>query len=91
MILIEVTNVDELVRKNKGRIASLIGSFVTDVEAEVEKVIIERLKEAFAEDGVQAKIASVRGVDLGSLDLDFDEIKYFKLEGASSEKKRDTP
>lgn len=69
MILIEITNVDELVRKNKGRVASIIGPFMTDVEAEVEKVIIAQLKEAFAEDGVKAHIVSVGGVTMRSFNI----------------------
>lgn len=88
MILIEVTNIDELVRKNKGRVASVIGPFVTDVEAEVEKVIIEQLKEAFAKDGVQAKIVSVGGVSLRSFNLDLDEAHSPKTGKAPHEKKR---
>lgn len=72
MILIEVTNVDDLVRKNKGRVASLIGPWLTDVEAEVEKVIIEQLKAAFARDGVKAHLVSVGGLKLRHLNLDFE-------------------
>ena len=56
MILIEITNVDELVRKNKGTVASVIGPWLTDVEAEVEKVIVEQLKSAFTRDGVKAQV-----------------------------------
>lgn len=72
MILIEIKNVDELVRKNKGPVASLIGPWLTNVEAEVEKVIMKQLKEAFARDGVRAHIVSVGGLSLRHLDLDFD-------------------
>jgi len=72
MILIEITNVDELVRKNKGTVASVIGPWLTNVEAEVEKVIVDQLKTAFARDGVKAHIASVGGINLRHLRLDFD-------------------
>ena len=72
MILIEVTNVDELVRKNKGRVASMIGPWLTDVEAEVEKVVIEQIKKAFARDGVKANIVSIGGLKLRHLNFDFD-------------------
>ena len=71
MILIEITNVDELVRKNKGTVASVIGPWLTDVEAEVEKVIVEQLKSAFTRDGVKAHIVSVGGIKLRHLRLDF--------------------
>lgn len=70
MILIEVTNVDELVRKNKGRIASMIGPWLTDVEAEVEKIIIEQIKAQFAEEGVRAHIGSIGGLHFRHLNLD---------------------
>jgi len=73
MILIEVTNVDELVRKNKGRVASVIGPWLTDVESEVEKVVIEQLKRAFAKDGVQANIVSIGGLKLRHLNFDNQE------------------
>ena len=64
MIVIEITNVDELVKRKKGRIASIIGPLLTDVEAEVEKAVIEQIKEAFGGEGVEAKIVSVRGLRL---------------------------
>ena len=64
VIVIEITNVDELVKRKKGRIASIIGPLITDVEAEVEKAVIEQIKEAFGSEGVEAKIASVRGLRL---------------------------
>ncbi|HEX6383531.1 MAG TPA: cytochrome-c oxidase [Anaerolineae bacterium] len=63
MILIEITNISELVKQKKGAIASIIGPFVKDVEAEVEKVIIEQIKEKFAGEGVKANIISVTGVN----------------------------
>ena len=74
MILIEITNVDELVRKNKGTVASVIGPWLTDVEAEVEKVIVEQLKSAFTRDGVKAHIVSVGGIKLRHFRLDFEFI-----------------
>lgn len=70
MIFIEVTNVDELVRKNRGHVASLVGPWLTDVEAEVEKVLIAQLKKAFERDGVQANIASIGGLKLRHLNVD---------------------
>jgi len=72
VILIEITNVDELVKQKKGRIASIIGPLITDVEAEVEKVIIEQIKEAFAGEGVKAKIASVSGLNFNDFVFDAD-------------------
>jgi hypothetical protein len=56
MITIKITNVDELVTESKGWfVANVVGSFV-DLEPRVEAIVIERLRESFATEGIQAVI-----------------------------------
>lgn len=75
MILIQITNVDELVRRKKGPIASVIGPWLTDTNAEVEKVIIAQIKDAFIKEGVKADMVSIGGLELRHLNLaaDFED------------------
>jgi hypothetical protein len=56
MITIKITNVDELVTTSKGWfMANVVGAFV-DLEPRVEAIIIEKLRESFAQEGIQAVI-----------------------------------
>ena len=56
MINIKVSNVDEIVEKQKGWfIANVVGA-VVDLEPRVEAVIIEKLRASFAEQGIVAVI-----------------------------------
>ncbi len=56
MITIRVTNVDDVVEKQKGWfVANVVGAFV-DLEARVEEVVIEKLRAALAAEGVEAVI-----------------------------------
>jgi hypothetical protein len=56
MITIKITNVDELVTTSKGWfMANVVGAFV-DLEPRVEAIIIEKLRESFAQEGIQALI-----------------------------------
>ena len=56
MITIKITNVEEVVEKQKGWfIANVVGAFV-DLEARVEDLVIERLRESLANQGVQAVV-----------------------------------
>lgn len=64
MILIEIKNAKELVKQEKGLLASKIGPLLTDVETAVENLIIEEIKASFARKGVEANILSVRGITL---------------------------
>ena len=64
MIVIEITNIKDLVQDQKGWITAQIGSMVTDLEAKVEAQIIEQLQESFAKNGVQANIASIAGMKM---------------------------
>ena len=56
MITIKITNVEELVEKQKGWIvANLVGAFVA-LEPRVEAIVIEKLRAALATEGVNAII-----------------------------------
>lgn len=56
MITIKITNVEDVVEKNKGWfVANVVGAFV-DLESHVEDVIIERLRVSLASEGVHAVI-----------------------------------
>jgi len=56
MIVIKISNVDEIVEQQKGWfVANVIGA-VVDLEPRVENVIIEKLKASFAEQGIVAVI-----------------------------------
>lgn len=64
MITIEITNLDELVREQRGPIAALLGKLVTDVEAEVERIIMNELREEFEKRGIKASMTSIGGLSV---------------------------
>jgi len=54
MITIKITNIEEIVEKQKGWfVANVVGSLV-DLEPRVEEVVIEKLRASLAEQGVAA-------------------------------------
>jgi hypothetical protein len=54
MITIKITNIEEIVEKQKGWfVANVVGSLV-DLEPRVEDVVIEKLRASLAEQGVVA-------------------------------------
>lgn len=56
MITITITNVEDVVEKQKGWIvANVVGAFV-DLEEKVEEIVIEKLRAALAAEGVEAVI-----------------------------------
>jgi len=56
MITIKITNVEDVVEKNKGWfVANVVGAFV-DLEARVEDIIIEKLRASLVSEGVHAVI-----------------------------------
>jgi len=56
MITIKITNAEDIVEKQKGWFMShVVGAFV-DLEARVEAVVIEKLRESLAKEGVEAVI-----------------------------------
>ena len=56
MITIKLTNVDDVVQQRKGWfVASVVGAFV-DLEARVEAVVMEKLRESLKSEGIEAVI-----------------------------------
>lgn len=59
MITIQITNAREIVEQQKGWfVANIVGS-VIDLEPRVEQVVIEKLRESFAEQGITAVVERV--------------------------------
>ena len=54
MITIRITNVDDVVEKQKGWLVANVAGVFVDLEARVEDVVIEKLKAALAAEGVEA-------------------------------------
>ena len=61
MLVIEVTNARDVVRKRIGPLGGRLIGKVVDAEAQVEKALIQELETAFREFGIEARIASVEG------------------------------
>jgi hypothetical protein len=56
MIAIRITNVGDVVEKQKGWfVANVVGAFM-NLQARVEDVVIEKLRDALAREGVEAVI-----------------------------------
>jgi|GEM_PF-1076830 hypothetical protein len=70
MIIIEIKNVAEIVRRERGFLAARLGPYFADLEAEVERSVILEIQAAFARRGVDASIVSMRGVKLRYPDPD---------------------
>jgi hypothetical protein len=61
MITIRITNVDDIVEKKKGWfVANVVGSII-DLAPKVEDVVIAKLLESFAEQGIVAVVERVDG------------------------------
>lgn len=73
MIVIEITNIKELVQDQEGWLTAQIGSMISDLEAKVEAQVIEQIQESFAQKGVQANIASVAGMTMSHVASGDDE------------------
>ena len=59
MITIKITNTKQIVTEKKGwLVANLVGA-VVDMEAQVEAIVVERLRASLASEGVEAIIAQV--------------------------------
>ncbi len=56
MITIKITNVDEVVTKSKGWFVANVVGAVVDLEPRVEAIVIERLRESFRAEGIEAVI-----------------------------------
>lgn len=61
MLVIEVTNARDVVRKRIGRLGSRLIGKVVDAEAQVERALIQELETAFRDFGIEARIYSVDG------------------------------
>ncbi len=72
MLIIEVINAREVMRQRIGRLGEHLIGKVVDADAEVEKALIQEMETAFQEFGIEARIVSVQGPQLG-------ESKYLKL------------
>ena len=57
MIMIKISNIDEVVEAKKGWFVANVVGAVVDLEPKVELVIIEKLRESFAEQGIVAVIS----------------------------------
>ena len=64
MLIIEVTNAREVVRKRIGPLGERLIGKVVDAEAQVEKALIQEMENAFQEFGIEARIVSVQGPKL---------------------------
>ncbi len=61
MLIIEVTNARDVVRKQIGRLGERLIGKVADAESQVEKALIQEMENAFQEFGIEARIISVKG------------------------------
>tara|TARA_Y100001968_G_scaffold310789_1_gene332082 strand:- start:55 stop:318 length:264 start_codon:yes stop_codon:yes gene_type:complete len=66
LLIIEVTNARDVVRKRLGRLGERFIGKVFDAEAQVEKALIQEMETAFQEFGIEAKIISVDNLKLDS-------------------------
>lgn len=64
MLVIEIINTREVLRKRLGPLGDRLVGPVLDHEVEVEKAVIQELETAFQSFGIEANILSVEGVEL---------------------------
>ncbi|QEY32278.1 cytochrome-c oxidase [Synechococcus sp. RSCCF101] len=64
MLVIEISNAREVMRRRVGRLGERLIGTVMDAEAQVEKALIQELESAFREFGIEARILSVGGAAL---------------------------
>lgn len=72
MILIEITNPQDIIRQRVGRLAAKLINVVTDELPQVEKVLIEELAKELEQFGIKANFYSVSNLDMrndGRLDV----------------------
>mgnify|MGYP001306351272 CR=1 FL=1 len=71
MLIIEVTNAREVLRKRLGSLGERLIGKVVDPEEQVEKAVIQEMETAFKEFGIEARIVSVQGAELveGQLEI----------------------
>ncbi len=61
MLIIEVSNAREVMRKRIGPLGDRLIGKVVDAESQVEKALIQEMEIAFKEFGIEARIFSVQG------------------------------
>jgi hypothetical protein len=59
MITIKITNTDAVVEKNKGWFVANVVGAVVDFEPRLEEILIAKLRESLAVEGVEADIQQV--------------------------------
>jgi hypothetical protein len=64
MVIIEITNVEELLSSKIGSFAAKLVHALADDEGKVEQVLIKELQANFEANGIKAKMFSVTGVDM---------------------------
>jgi len=69
MIIIEITNVKEVVRAQRGWFSANVGPYFTDLEARVEQEVIDEILATFEARGVKANIVSASGIHMRSIHL----------------------
>jgi hypothetical protein len=61
MITSKITNVRRIVTEKKGWLLANVVGAVVDMEAQVEAIVVERLRASLASEGVEAVIEQVAG------------------------------
>jgi len=61
MITIKITNTKQIVTEKKGWLVANLVGVVVDMEAQVEAIVVERLRASLASEGVEAIIEQVAG------------------------------
>ena len=64
MITIEITNLDELAKEHRGPLSVLFGKLVTNIEGEVERILMNELKGEFEKRGIKANMTSIGGITM---------------------------
>ncbi len=64
MLVIELTNTREVMRKHIGPLRERLIGRMVDPETQVEKAVIQELETAFKSLGIEANILSVDGLEL---------------------------
>lgn len=60
MIVIEILNAEQIVEQHRGAITALLGSWAAvDMQGRVEAAIIAKIKEAFEENNIEARLHQV--------------------------------
>jgi hypothetical protein len=64
MVIIEITNVEEILSAKIGSFAAKVVHTLSDDEGQVEQVLMKELQANFQENGIKANIFSVTGLDM---------------------------